>query len=84
MGYPTPNLREITFRHDGEDHLVKLAMPTDDEVVLEHKRPGCEPHHRVDGKFRIHGNARNYYETKRERLLSDGWSILSFAGEVQV
>jgi hypothetical protein len=83
MGYPKPNLREITFRHDGEDHLVKLSMPTEDEVVLTHEKPGQEPHHRVDGKFRIFGNARNYFEAKRERLLESGWSILSFAGEVK-
>jgi hypothetical protein len=77
------NIREITFCKAGEDHIVKLSMPSDDEVVIEHKHPGCDPHHKVDGKFRIFGNARNYYETKRERLLSDGWTILSFAGEVQ-
>ena len=77
------NIREITFRHDAEDHLVTLSMPDVDELVLTHERSGCEPHHRVDGKFRIHGNARNYYEAKRERLLAAGWSILSFAGEVQ-
>jgi hypothetical protein len=61
------NLREITFRHDGEDHLVTLSMPDEDEVVIEHKHPGCDPHHKVDGKFLICGNARNYYETKRNR-----------------
>lgn len=83
MDYPKPNLREITFRHDTEDHLVVLSMPNEYEVVIEHKRSGWEPHHRVDGKFLICGNARNYYEGKRERLLYDGWKILSFAGEVQ-
>ena len=72
-------LREMTFRHDGEDHLIRLSMPSEDEVVVEHKRPGCEPHHSVTGKFQIHGNARNYYEAKCERLQAAGWKTLSFA-----
>ena len=72
-------LREMTFRHDGEGHLIRLSMPDEYEVVIEHKRPGCDPHHRVDGKFLICGNALNYYEEKRERLQAAGWTILSFA-----
>lgn len=71
------NLREITFRHDTEDHLVVLSMPDEYEVVIEHKRSGCEPHHRVDGKFLVCGNAYRYYLTKREQLLTAGWTILS-------
>jgi hypothetical protein len=68
--------REITFWKDGAGRLV-LRMTSADEVVLLRKAEDGKEQ-AVRGWFDRQGRAREFFEVRRERLLAEGWQILSF------
>jgi len=78
MDYPNPMVRETTLRHDDDTDLVRVAMPTDDQVVVFRGPAGALTEF-SRGKFETQKQAAQYYCAKVNGLHAAGWQTLSFA-----
>ena len=71
-------IRETTMRHDEDTDLVRVFMPTDDQVLM-FRGPAGNLREVSRGKFETQRQAADYYCAKVNSLRRAGWRILSFA-----